>query len=46
MRPLIPTGQRLLASKMPLTGTLKPIDQHAEKELMRGTDLPVQLLLG
>ena len=45
MRPLIPTGQRFLASKMPLTGTLKPIDQHAEKELMRGTDLSIQLLL-
>ena len=45
MSPFVPTGQRFLASEMPLTGTLKPIDQHMQEELMRGTDLPIQLLL-
>ena len=30
---------------MPLPGALKPIGQHTQEELMRGTDLPVQLLL-
>ena len=45
MRPLVPTGQRLLASEVSLTGALKPIDQHMQEELMRGTDLPIQLLL-
>ena len=30
---------------MPLPGALKPIDQHTQEELMRGTNLPVQLLL-
>lgn len=45
MRPLIPTGQRFLTSEMPLTGALKPIDQQMQEELMRGTDLPIQLLL-
>mgnify|MGYP000057850985 CR=1 FL=1 len=30
---------------MPLTGALKPIDQHMQEELMGGTDLPIQLLL-
>ena len=45
MRPLVPTGQRFLASEMPLTGALKPIDQHMQEELMGGTDLPIQLLL-
>ena len=34
MRPLVPTGQRFLASEMPPTGALKPIDQHMQEELM------------
>ena len=45
MRPLVPTGQRFLASEVPFTGALKPIDQHMQEELMRGTDLSIQLLL-
>ena len=34
MRPLVPTGQCFLASEVPFTGALKPIDQHMQEELM------------